>query len=34
MENMNFTDSYFKFRKLQQLAALAKVLNPEVVSLG
>ena len=34
MENMNFTDSYFKFRKLQELAALAKVLNPEVVSLG
>lgn len=34
MENMNFTDSYFKFRKLQELAALAKVLNPEVVSLS
>ena len=34
MENMNFTDSYFKFRKLQELAALAKVLNPEVISLG
>ena len=34
MENMNFTDSYFKFRKLQELAALAKVLNTEVVSLG
>lgn len=34
MENMNFTDSYFKFRKLQELAALAKILNPEVVSLG
>lgn len=34
MENMNFTDSYFKFRKLQELAALAKVLNPDVISLG
>ena len=34
MEKMNFTDSYFKFRKLQELAALAKILNPEVVSLG
>ena len=34
MENMNFTNSYFKFRKLQELAALAKILNPEVVSLG
>ena len=34
MENMNFTDSYLKFRKLQELAALAKILNPEVVSLG
>lgn len=34
MENMNFTDSYFKFRKLQELAALAKVLNPEVISLS
>lgn len=33
MENMNFTDSYFKFRKLQELAALAKILNPDVVSL-
>ena len=31
---MNFTDSYFKFRKLQELAALAKILNPEVISLG
>ena len=31
---MNFTDSYFKFRKLQELAALAKVLNPDVISLG
>lgn len=31
---MNFTDSYFKFRKLQELAALAKILNPEVVSLS
>lgn len=34
MENMNFTDSYFKFRKLQELAALAKILNPEIVSLS
>lgn len=34
MENVNFTNSYFKFRKLQELAALAKVLNPEVISLG
>lgn len=34
MEKMNFTDSYFKFRKLQELAALAKILNPEVVSLS
>ena len=34
MENMNFTDSYFKFRKLQELAALAKILNPEVVYLS
>ena len=34
MENMNFTNSYFKFRKLQELAALAKILNPDVVSLG
>ena len=34
MENMTFTDSYFKFRKLQELAALAKILNPDVVSLG
>ena len=34
MENMNFTESYFKFRKLQELAALAKILNPDVVSLG
>ena len=31
---MNFTNSYFKFRKLQELAALAKILNPEVISLG
>lgn len=31
---MNFTNSYFKFRKLQELAALAKILNPEVVSLS
>ena len=34
MKKMNFTESYFKFRKLQELAALAKVLNPEVISLG
>lgn len=34
MEKMNFTESYFKFRKLQELAALAKILNPEVISLG
>ena len=31
---MNFTNCYFKFRKLQELAALAKILNPEVISLG
>lgn len=34
MEKMNFTESYFKFRKLQELAALAKILDQGIISLG
>lgn len=34
MKNMNFTECYFKFRKLQELAALAKILDQGIISLG